>query len=99
MNVSSKMKVDPEEDLEADDPSGQRNETNLVVEDVTVTLYGLSVRNGQYQDASKYRDPVCYEDIRLFKEDLVLTDVPFAFDSDFAEMRIDNVIKVTLNRL
>jgi len=102
MYVTAKMKV-AETEYEADDPRGQRDDIHLEVEDVRVTLYnGITGRNGQFQDASKYRDPVCYEDIRLFKDELVLKDIPYTFDCDnlfSAEMRIENVKKVTLNKI
>ena len=98
------MSVD-ETKYEADDPSRQLKDVTLAVEDVQITYFSSRLRlsesdnytierNGGLQDANKYRDSSCYEDIKLFEEDLVLTDSQYEFDCQIEPMRIENVRKV-----
>ena len=91
---------DDKKDYQTDDHRAQQPEFTIPVEDVQVQFYNLNVgdnkgRSGGRQDATKYQDPVCYDPIKLFNEELALSDIPFAFDSDFDEMKIENVRKVT----
>ena len=92
---------DDKRDYQTDDHRTQQPEFTIPVEDVQVQFYNLNVgenkgRSGGRQDASKYQDAVCYDPIKLFNEELALSDIPFAFDSDFDEMKIENVKKVTI---
>ena len=98
------MPVD-EKYYEADDPRKQLPDVTLDVEDVQVTAFSsrlrlggseniVARRNRGLQDATKYQDSSCYEDIKLFKEDLVLTDTPFTidnFDYNFNQIKMEDV--------
>jgi len=98
------MSVD-EKNYEADDPRRQLPDVTLDVEGVQITCFDSRLtlresdnytidRNGGLRDANKYKDSSCYEDIKLFEEDLVLTDSPYEFDCQIEPMRIENVRKV-----
>ena len=89
------MSVD-ETNYEADDPRRQLPDVTLDVEGIQITCYNTNLleRNGRLQDANKYRDSSCYEDIKLCEGDLVLTDSPYEFDCQIEPMRIENVRKV-----
>ena len=98
------MSVD-ETNYETDDPRRQLPDVTLDVEGVQITCFSSHLRLGgsDYNpnestrgllDANKYRDSTCYEDIKLFEEDLVLTDSPYEFDCQIEPMRIENVRKV-----
>ena len=87
------MSVD-KTNYETDDPRRQLPDITLDVEDVQITYYNPTERNRGLFDANKYRDSTCYEDIKLFEEDLVLTDSQYEFDCQIEPMRIENVRKV-----
>ena len=98
------MSVD-ETNYETDDPRRQLPDVTLDVEGVQITWFSSQPRLGGTDndpiernrgllDANKYRDSTCFEDIKLFKEDLVLTDSPYEFDCQIEPMRIENVRKV-----
>ena len=96
------MRVDEMQQLESDNTGGHSQrpdgnslrahvQGNLWLAPVDGNIHGNIVEDGI--DAQLDAE----EDINLFEEDekLKLTDVPFAFDSNFEEIRMDNVRRVS----